>query len=60
MLAWSTETNTTMKSWKELWLRYKVTLKKRTHEMLAWSAEMNTIMKGILTKILGYLGQKIN
>ena len=28
--------------------------------MLAWSTEMNTIMKGTLTKIFGYLGQKIN
>ena len=46
--------------WNELWLRYKVTLLKRTHEMLAWSTEMNTIMKGILTKILGHLGQKIS
>ena len=28
--------------------------------MVTWSTEMNTILKGTFTKILGYLGQKIN
>ena len=28
--------------------------------MLAWSTQINTIMNGTLTKILRYLGQKIN